>query len=865
MGSRASNSPSFSSKAETLLPSEYKKNAVKKETIRNGKKRKLPDTESSDPEFASRRLIANETGTDAVSNGNKNDSNANNNNNNNNKKSSEVMHQACDACRKKKWKCSKTVPTCTNCLKYNLDCVYSPQVVRTPLTRAHLTEMENRVAELEQFLKELFPVWDIDRLLQQKDTYRIRELLTMGSTNTVPGLASNNIDSSLEQPVAFGTAQPAQSLSTDPAVQSQAYPMQPVPMTELQSITNLRHTPSLLDEQQMNTISTATLRNMYSSGNNNNNLGNISGLSPVTEAFFRWQEGETSIDNSYFGKGSILFWLNQLLSSEKIAGVTSKVGNDINTNNNNINHQKLPLILNNNITHNVSDITTTSTSSNKRAMSPLSANDSVYLAKRETISAYIDAYFKHYHALYPLVSKEMFFAQYNDQIKPENVEIWHILLNAVLALGSWCSNSCSSHHTLYYQNALSYLSTAVLETGSTDLTIALILLTHYVQKMHKPNTAWSLIGLCSHMATSLGLHRDLPNSTIHDQQLRRVLWWTIYCTGCDLSLETGRPSLLPNLQAIDIPLPASSATIKEPSIYSSIIQESQWSQILQQKLSNNSYQQSAGECLSWFDSVQAFLDHWPTPSTEAELKALNETQLDWLPLVKFRPYWMFHCSLISLFSVFFEEDAPTDNNVIRCKELCLQLSSRNIFSVATFVRSYAFNSLSCWYATHYLVRSALVPLHFASRISPQHALWETVKAQLLSAHEAMGILSQESSLAAKFDGILTKNYSEILQREGINKSQLMPPPTPLLQSTSFSDLLSLWSANAEDAPRVSNSQMPQSITITDSLLQSSTTQMRPPTTSGWPDTNNFLNPSTQQLFNTTTMDDVYNYIFDNDE
>nr|1CLD_A Chain A, CD2-LAC9 [Kluyveromyces lactis] len=60
------------------------------------------------------------------------------------KKSSEVMHQACDACRKKKWKCSKTVPTCTNCLKYNLDCVYSPQVVRTPLTRAHLTEMENR-------------------------------------------------------------------------------------------------------------------------------------------------------------------------------------------------------------------------------------------------------------------------------------------------------------------------------------------------------------------------------------------------------------------------------------------------------------------------------------------------------------------------------------------------------------------------------------------------------------------------------------------------------------------------------------------------------------------------------------------------
>ncbi|KAG0676669.1 hypothetical protein C6P43_004000 [Kluyveromyces marxianus] len=735
------------------------------------------------------------------------------------------MHRACDACRKRKLKCSKTLPKCDTCLKNKWECTYSPRVARSPLTRAHLTAMENRVVELEQFLQ---------------------QFTSMGQRGAGTGSGA-----------AIATSTSSSGM----------YPV----------------------------------------------MGNFSGSSmpPVTATFFQWYESENTIDNSYFSKDSIRHWLNQLLTSENIMHIPAKRINDT-LQQANVNNQRSPVIINNDISHHTSDVraaaaaaaaagaagagasqsraniplitgstgtgpavssnsgtgpssdsTTASNTSGKNAMSAMDIPDPTFLTKRETTSSYIDAFFKHYHPFYPFIDEDRFFAQYNDQIQPPNMEIWQILLNTVLTLGAWCLNSNGTHDTFYFENALSYLSATVFQTGTIDLTCALLLLTHYVYKIQKPNTAWTFLGLCSHMATSLGLHRELPNLSLQAQQIRRTIWWSIYCTECDLTVETGRPSQLPNLQSIDAILPVSSAGLNEPSIYSSIIQESQWSKIVQQVLTENAYQHSAADCLVWFDSIQEFVNTRPIPSTEAELKALDETQLAWLPLAKFRPYWIFHCSLIALFTRFFQREPSNDSNVARCKELCLQLSSRNILSLLTFVRTYRLNSLSCWYATHYLIRSSLVPLYFTAQVSPQHPFWESVKTQMIAAHEAMEALSQQSPLALQFDKILNKNCSELLQREGINNKNQVLPPTPSLQSTSFSDLLSLWSTNTDDAPK-NGAPSQQSTTITDSLLQSSTTQMRP-NQSGWQEINTFLNPSTQHLFNTTTMDDVYNYIFDNEE
>lgn len=89
------------------------------------------------------------------------------------------IEQACDSCRKRKLRCSKESPKCFKCSEHNWCCSYSPKTVRSPLTRAHLTQVENRVKSLENLITYLLPQEvnsrGIDQLLHQntfKDVLR---------------------------------------------------------------------------------------------------------------------------------------------------------------------------------------------------------------------------------------------------------------------------------------------------------------------------------------------------------------------------------------------------------------------------------------------------------------------------------------------------------------------------------------------------------------------------------------------------------------------------------------------------------------------------------------------------------------------
>lgn len=92
-----------------------------------------------------------------------------------------AIEQACDSCRKRKLKCSKEYPRCSKCIQHNWSCSYSPRTVRSPLTRAHLTEVENRVKKLEELIYFMLPnVNDIDELLDdnyQETLLPVREKL----------------------------------------------------------------------------------------------------------------------------------------------------------------------------------------------------------------------------------------------------------------------------------------------------------------------------------------------------------------------------------------------------------------------------------------------------------------------------------------------------------------------------------------------------------------------------------------------------------------------------------------------------------------------------------------------------------------
>ncbi|RKU40979.1 lactose regulatory protein lac9 and GAL4-like protein [Coniochaeta pulveracea] len=72
---------------------------------------------------------------------------------------------ACDTCRHKKLKCSKDRPVCTYCRQTRQPCNYSGRVVRSPLTRAYLTEVERRLQGLEKLVAQRLPDLNIDEAL----------------------------------------------------------------------------------------------------------------------------------------------------------------------------------------------------------------------------------------------------------------------------------------------------------------------------------------------------------------------------------------------------------------------------------------------------------------------------------------------------------------------------------------------------------------------------------------------------------------------------------------------------------------------------------------------------------------------------
>ncbi|KGK35486.1 hypothetical protein JL09_g5364, partial [Pichia kudriavzevii] len=76
------------------------------------------------------------------------------------------IEQACDSCRKRKLKCSKELPRCSKCIAHKWDCVYSPKTIRSPLTRSHLTQVENELQQIQNVLQYLIPDKSLEDIIK---------------------------------------------------------------------------------------------------------------------------------------------------------------------------------------------------------------------------------------------------------------------------------------------------------------------------------------------------------------------------------------------------------------------------------------------------------------------------------------------------------------------------------------------------------------------------------------------------------------------------------------------------------------------------------------------------------------------------
>ncbi|KXG53348.1 Transcription factor [Penicillium griseofulvum] len=94
----------------------------------------------------------------------------------------------------------------------------------------------------------------------------------------------------------------------------------------------------------------------------------------------------------------------------------------------------------------------------------------------------------------------------------------------------------------YFKHALRFLPD-IHEEGSILFVEVLCYVAYYMQNLNRRDAAFLYIGLALRMAISLGLHQEVsdPSITEEDRNRRRRAWWSVYSLDRLLSVKSGNP------------------------------------------------------------------------------------------------------------------------------------------------------------------------------------------------------------------------------------------------------------------------------------------------------------------------------------
>ncbi|PVH99677.1 hypothetical protein DM02DRAFT_656153 [Periconia macrospinosa] len=186
----------------------------------------------------------------------------------------------------------------------------------------------------------------------------------------------------------------------------------------------------------------------------------------------------------------------------------------------------------------------------------------------------IESYFERVHPFFPLIEERKFWSTY---LYGERKDApWLGLLNMVFALGSLASSTADNEtHYIYYNRSRRHLSLESFGSGNLEVLQALAIMSgYYMHYLNRPNEAHSLMGGTLRMATALGLHREYSEAKTEESrhlnvltsteeisispEMRRRIWWSIFCLDSWASTTTGRPSLGRTGPSITVLLPGTS-------------------------------------------------------------------------------------------------------------------------------------------------------------------------------------------------------------------------------------------------------------------------------------------------------------------
>ncbi|KXJ90286.1 fungal-specific transcription factor domain-domain-containing protein, partial [Microdochium bolleyi] len=339
-------------------------------------------------------------------------------------------------------------------------------------------------------------------------------------------------------------------------------------------------------------------------------------------------------------------------------------------------------------------------------------------------SRLVDAYFLYYNSCYPILHEKTFRDQLARQHELPPTAAWHILCCMVFAIGHWISTTnMSGDLSPYYAAARSRLSVQVLESGTIETVQAFLLMSNYLQKNDRPNTAYNFVGIAHRMALSLGLHRevatDADDSLLNER--RRQVFWVLFCFDCGFSITTGRPPTmyegfvdcrLPRnvddmglnmLSAIPLP-------VDVPTQYSALIAQTKLARLASTIYTEYLQARTADTKLEYqiADTMDQQLGHWrrdlPAYFTSTDVPA-------WFLAPRAVVLWKEQNLRILIWRgskarhSFLPHKSPAEN---RCRDVAMQ----TIHDIAGFCeRTYHPGVVHLgvnWYATYFLFQAVLV-------------------------------------------------------------------------------------------------------------------------------------------------------------
>jgi hypothetical protein len=161
----------------------------------------------------------------------------------------------------------------------------------------------------------------------------------------------------------------------------------------------------------------------------------------------------------------------------------------------------------------------------------------------------VNAYFAYFHAFIPLLDETSF--RQTAATGERSDSRWMALFNMVLSLGSIAAYTAEdTSHERYYQRARHYLTLDSLGSAHIETVQTLGLMGgYYLHYVSLPNLANSLMGAALRLAITLGLHKEFVGNTSSPRShklsvdLRRRIWWSLFCLDTWGYMTLGRPSL----------------------------------------------------------------------------------------------------------------------------------------------------------------------------------------------------------------------------------------------------------------------------------------------------------------------------------